>query len=104
MEKVSTTVKEAVKESLVGTQEPVKVSLQTKARFNSHAVKDPETGELFLGPDEFIDAVAPADEDFVSFPLGSGTPCALYLDRVADLSLPANSTRSGETNTQSSSE
>jgi len=69
MEKVSkTTVKEAVKESLVGTQEPVKVSLQTKARFNSHAVKDPETGELFLGPDEFIDAVAPADEDFVSPP------------------------------------
>jgi solute carrier family 25 aspartate/glutamate transporter 12/13 len=63
---VSTTVKEAVKDSLVGTQEPVQVSSQTKARFTSHAVKDPETGDLFLGPSEFIDAVAPADEDFVS--------------------------------------
>ncbi|KAB5563055.1 mitochondrial carrier domain-containing protein [Coniochaeta sp. 2T2.1] len=61
---VSTTVKEAVKESLVGTKEPVQVSSQTKARFTSHAVKDPETGEPFLGPDQFIDAVAPPDEDF----------------------------------------
>jgi solute carrier family 25 (mitochondrial aspartate/glutamate transporter), member 12/13 len=67
MAKVSTTVKEAVKESLVGTQEePVQVSTQHKARFTSHAVKDPETGDLFLGPDQFIDAVAPPDEDFVS--------------------------------------
>lgn len=66
MAKVSTTVKEAVKESLVGTQEPVPLSSQTKARFTSHAVKDPETGDLFLGPNEFIEAVAPADEDFVS--------------------------------------
>ncbi|KUI61203.1 Calcium-binding mitochondrial carrier protein Aralar1 [Cytospora mali] len=57
-------VKEAVKESLIGSEEPVQVSTQAKSRFNSHAFKDPETGELFLGPDEFIDAVAPPDEDY----------------------------------------
>ncbi|ROV87683.1 hypothetical protein VMCG_10556 [Cytospora schulzeri] len=57
-------VKEAVKESLIGSEEPVHISSQAKARFNSNALKDPETGELFLGPDEFIDAVAPPDEDY----------------------------------------
>lgn len=59
-------VKEAVKESLIGSEEPVHISTHAKAIFNSHAVKDSETGELFLGPDAFIDAVAPPDEDFVS--------------------------------------
>ncbi|KAK1754716.1 calcium-binding mitochondrial carrier protein [Echria macrotheca] len=59
-------VKEAVKETLVGSEEsePALLSLQTKARFNSYAIKDPETGELFLGPDEFINAVAPPNEDY----------------------------------------
>lgn len=60
------TVKEAVKESLVGTEEPVQLSAQTKARFSSHAIKDPETGELYLGPEQFISAIAPKDEDYVS--------------------------------------
>ncbi|KAI7781545.1 calcium-binding mitochondrial carrier protein aralar1 [Diaporthe eres] len=57
-------VKEAVKETLIGSEEPVQVSAQTKARFNSNAVKDPESGELYMGPDEFINAVAPSDEDY----------------------------------------
>lgn len=64
-------VKEAVKESLVGHDEPVQLSAQTKARFTSNAVKDPETGELYMGPDEFINAVAPKKEDYVSFYLAS---------------------------------
>ncbi|KAJ4306264.1 mitochondrial aspartate-glutamate transporter agc1 [Collariella sp. IMI 366227] len=46
------TVKEAVKETL------------TKARFTRHATKDPETGELALGPEQFIDAIAPPHEDY----------------------------------------
>lgn len=61
-------VKEAVKESLIGSEEPVQVSAQTKARFNAHAVKDAESGELIMGPNEFINAVAPPDEDFVRNP------------------------------------
>lgn len=65
MSKVAT-VKEAVKETLVGSKEPTQLSAQTRARFNRHAVKDAETGELYLGAEQFIDAVAPSHEDYVS--------------------------------------
>ncbi|KAK4041814.1 mitochondrial carrier domain-containing protein [Parachaetomium inaequale] len=58
------TVKETVKETLVGSKEPEQFSAQTKARFNRHAIKDPETGELCLGPEQFIDAIAPPHEDY----------------------------------------
>ena len=61
----STVVKEAVKESLIGTEETAQLSSQTKARFYSSAIKDAETGDLYMSPDEFIDAIAPADEDYV---------------------------------------
>lgn len=62
----ATVVKEVVKEALIGTETPSQLSAQTKARFTSHAVNDPETGEQYMGPEEFINAVAPTDEDFVS--------------------------------------
>lgn len=55
---------EAVKETLVGTHEHEQLSAHSKARFIKHAVKDAESGELVLGPDEFINAVAPKGEDF----------------------------------------
>lgn len=63
---VKEAVKEAVKETLVGSHEPAQLSAQTRARFNRYAVKDPETGELYLGPEQFIDAIAPPNEDYVS--------------------------------------
>lgn len=70
MSKVATVkeaVKEAVKESLIGThEEPTsQLSAQAKARFLSFAVKDAETNELYMGPDQFTDAVAPVDENYV---------------------------------------
>jgi solute carrier family 25 (mitochondrial aspartate/glutamate transporter), member 12/13 len=55
-----------VKESLLGTEEPVKLSAQTKATFIKHAQKDPETGELKMGETEFVNAIAPENEDYVS--------------------------------------
>lgn len=57
---------EAVKEAVVGTHEPEQLAAHTKARFIQYAVKDSETGELYLGPEEFINAVAPTGEDYVS--------------------------------------
>jgi len=51
-----------------GAGEP-RLSVKSEARFNSNAVKDAETGELYLGPDEFMAAIAPPDGDYVS-PLG----------------------------------
>ena len=60
-------VKDAVKETLMGSGEaPPQASSQSKARFTSNALKDDETGELYMGREEFINAVAPSDEDFVS--------------------------------------
>lgn len=69
MSKVST-VKEVVKDTLVGHEDqPPESSTHYKAKFTKFAKKDADTGELFLGPEEFVDAVAPSDEDFVgSFP------------------------------------
>lgn len=65
-------IKEAVKETLIGSEESIQVSAQTKANFIKHALKDPETGDLYMGADQFIDAVAPANEDYVSRPLPRG--------------------------------
>ncbi|RFU25638.1 hypothetical protein B7463_g10710, partial [Scytalidium lignicola] len=59
-------VKGAVKESLLGTSEPTtfQLSAQTKAAFEKHAKRDPETGELYMGEEEFVNAIAPKDEDY----------------------------------------
>ncbi|KAL4883013.1 mitochondrial carrier domain-containing protein [Aspergillus karnatakaensis] len=60
-----TSVKEAVKESLVGTtiDEP-NLSQQIKANFQRHARKDEETGELYMTEADFVDAIAPKHEDY----------------------------------------
>ncbi|KAI8625130.1 mitochondrial carrier domain-containing protein [Xylariaceae sp. FL1651] len=60
----STTVKEAVKESLLGSEEPSKLSASYRATFLNNAKRDEKTGELIMGPDEFIDAIAPQNEDY----------------------------------------
>lgn len=64
----ATVVKEVVKETFKGSgpDEPIQLSAQSRARFVSNAIKDAETGELYMGPDEFIAAVAPENEDYVS--------------------------------------
>jgi hypothetical protein len=62
----ATAVKEAVRESLIGSEEPVQLSAQTKARFHANAVKDSEAGELSMGLDDFINCIAPENEDYVS--------------------------------------
>ena len=93
-------VKEAVKETLIGSEEPVSMSAQTKSRFFQCAIKDSETGELMMGPDEFISAVAPADEDYVSLrAVRNGFEGQLTNDALAQ-----NSTRSSANSTQSYSE
>lgn len=63
-----TGVKEAVKESLVGTtvDEP-SLSKQVKANFIKHARKDEATGELYMTEADFVNAIAPKHEDYVSF-------------------------------------
>ncbi|KAI9052151.1 hypothetical protein LZ554_003513 [Drepanopeziza brunnea f. sp. 'monogermtubi'] len=61
-----TKAKEVVKEALVGTEveEDVQLSALSKATFDKNARKDEESGELFMGEQEFINAVAPDTEDY----------------------------------------
>lgn len=69
-----TKVKEAVKETLLGSEVPagVQLSVQSKATFLENAKKDADSGELYMGEEEFINAVAPEGEDYVSFVLYLG--------------------------------
>lgn len=60
------TVKETVKESLIGTTREPQLSQQAKATFDQNATKDEETGELYMTEEQFVDAIAPENEDYVS--------------------------------------
>ena len=58
-------VTEKISEALVGTSEEPQLTQQTRGEFLRHAVTDPETGEHYLDEERFINAVAPASEDYV---------------------------------------
>lgn len=60
--------KEVVKETLLGTDQTqdVKLSAQSKATFDKNARKDAQTGELYMAEEDFINAIAPVGEDYVS--------------------------------------
>ena len=60
------TITEKVKETLVGTEDEPQLSSQTRNEFTQHAKRDEETGELYMSAHEFIDAIAPEGEDYVS--------------------------------------
>lgn len=59
-------VKEGVKETLLGVEDESQTSDQTRSEFMQQAKKDEDTGEWFMGETEFVNAVAPAGEDYVS--------------------------------------
>lgn len=58
------TVKDSVKESLLGATPEPNLSAQTKAVFTRNSTRDERTGESFMTRDDFIRAVAPDDEDY----------------------------------------
>jgi hypothetical protein len=62
-----TKVTESVKESLLGVDlhNEEQLSASAKATFARFARKDEATGELVMGQEEFVNAIAPPDEDFV---------------------------------------
>jgi solute carrier family 25 aspartate/glutamate transporter 12/13 len=67
------TMKDTVKETLVGFKADVPVTSETRSAFLRHALKD-EEGEFFLDREKFVDVIAPATEDYVSsLPLYSCT-------------------------------
>lgn len=60
--------KEVVKEKLLGTEQAPEIQLSalSKQTFDKNARKDAESGELVMGEEEFINAIAPEGEDYVS--------------------------------------
>lgn len=60
------TITESVKESLLGVSQPENLSQTSRTTFLKHARKDEESGEYYMGEDDFINAIAPAEEDYVS--------------------------------------
>lgn len=65
------TVKEAVKESLLGTSQEPELSQQVRARFMQYAKPD-ENGDPYMEEEDFVNAIAPEGEDYVNIPLSCG--------------------------------
>lgn len=59
------TVTAKVQESLLGVEAPANLSTESRARFLQHARQE-EDGETYMYPDDFINAIAPPEEDYVS--------------------------------------
>jgi solute carrier family 25 aspartate/glutamate transporter 12/13 len=59
------TVAETVKESLLGTSLPEELSPSSRTTFLKHARRDEGTDELYMGEEEFVNAIAPPDQDYV---------------------------------------
>ena len=59
------TVTEEVREVLLGTDREPQLSQLTRAAFMKYAQKD-EAGDYYLDENQFIEAVAPEGEDYVS--------------------------------------
>lgn len=60
--------KVVVKETLLGSEqaEDFQLSAQSRATFERNAKADAATGESYMSEEEFINAIAPAGEDYVS--------------------------------------
>ena len=60
------TVTEAVKESLIGTVTPGELSPTSRVIFLQYAKQDGDDEERYMGEEEFLNAIAPQEEDYVS--------------------------------------
>ena len=58
------TVTEAVKESLLGSEHPALLSDETKRLFDKYAVHTSASGERVMTKEDFVNAIAPAGEDY----------------------------------------
>lgn len=65
MASTTATIKESVKETLLGVEEEAQLPSQTRAEFMQYAKTDPESGDHYMGEEEFVNAIAPETEDYV---------------------------------------
>ena len=59
------TVTDSIKESLLGSTQPENLSLESRHTFLKYAQQG-ENGEHFMSEDDFVNAIAPPEEDYVS--------------------------------------
>ena len=59
------TAKQAIKESLLGTTSEPELSQLTKATFDRNARQDEATGEYYMTEEDFVNAIAPPNENYV---------------------------------------
>ena len=59
------TAKLAVKESLLGSTREPELSQQTKATFDRNARQDEATGDSYMIEEDFVNAIAPTNENYV---------------------------------------
>ena len=59
------TIKENVKETLIGFKTEAPVESETRAAFMRHALTD-ENGNYYLDENKFVGVIAPETEDYVS--------------------------------------
>ena len=64
-----TTVTEAVKETLIGTTIEPELSQEIRAAFSRSARQDEISGEDYMTEEDFVNAIVPANEDYVSLEL-----------------------------------
>ena len=60
------TITEVLKEKALGTEVEPQLSAQTRNNFLQYAKKDEASGEYYMTESEFVDAIAPEGEDYVS--------------------------------------
>lgn len=60
------TMTEVVKESLVGTMVDPEPSQEVRKIFDRNARQDADSGEDYMTEEDFVNAIAPANEDYVS--------------------------------------
>ena len=60
------TVKASLKESVLGAEKELGLSLQSKATFDKNARQDEATGESYMTEEDFVNAIAPESENYVS--------------------------------------
>lgn len=95
MASTAATIKESVKETLLGVEDEAQLSSQTRAEFMQHAKTDPESGDHYMTEEDFVNAIAPESEDYVRI--------FLLLASVVPPMLTLNSTRSSVRSMPSSS-
>ena len=67
-----TQVRAVVKESLLGQEQmgDLNLSAQSKTTFEKNCRRDEKSGEVVMTEEDFVNAIAPVGEDYVSFSLG----------------------------------